>query len=155
MLRSFIVGVLISLFCFSKTAFSADIVYPSPDITPAEVVAIQLNGLQYNDAKGGDAGIRQTWEFAHPRNRAVTGPLSRFAMMLKGPNFGMMLNHISHTITLTNAGNERQNFNVLLEVANGDVMALAWIVEKVAEGKFKGCWMTVAVSAPLPIGQGS
>ena len=79
-------------------ARAAEMVYPNPDIAPAEVIAIQLNGLQYNDMPDADAGIRQTWAFAHPRNRAMTGPLPRFAMMLKGPGYDIMLNHASHQI---------------------------------------------------------
>ena len=85
MLYRAIFTVLISLLCFSTTARTSELVYPNPDIAPAEVIAIQLNGLQYNDSPETDAGIRQTWAFAHPRNRAMTGPLPRFASMLKGP----------------------------------------------------------------------
>jgi hypothetical protein len=42
-----------------------------------------------------------------------------------------------------------------MEAGNGKVMQFAWIVEKVTEGRFKDCWMTVAVSAPRLAGQGS
>ena len=69
-----IMGVFLTLF-FITVADAAEMVYPSPDIAPAEVIAIQLNGLQYNDTPETDAGIRQTWAFAHPRNRAMTSPL--------------------------------------------------------------------------------
>jgi hypothetical protein len=44
---------------------------------------------------------------------------------------------------------------VFMEAGNGKVMQFAWIVEKVTEGRFKDCWMTVAVSAPRLAGQGS
>ena len=80
-----ILGVFLTVLFFSSTIQAAKMVYPNPDITPAEVIAIQLHGLQYNDTPEIDAGIHQTWEFAHPRNRAMTGPLPRFATMLKGP----------------------------------------------------------------------
>jgi hypothetical protein len=42
-----------------------------------------------------------------------------------------------------------------MEAGNGDVMQFAWIVEKVTEGRYRDCWMTVAVSAPRLSGQGS
>lgn len=155
MLYRAIFTVLISLLCFSTTARTAELVYPNPDIAPAEVIAIQLNGLQYNDSPETDAGIRQTWAFAHPRNRAMTGPLPRFASMLKGPGYDMMLNHASHQIVPANSGDGWQQFDVLMEAGNGEVMQFAWIVEKVTEGRFKDCWMTVAVSAPRLAGQGS
>ena len=64
-----IFAFLILFLCVSTTASTAELIYPNPDIAPAEVIAIQLNGLQHNDSPETDAGIRQTWAFAHPRNR--------------------------------------------------------------------------------------
>ena len=150
-----ILGVVLTLLCFSTVARAAEMVYPNPDIAPAEVIAIQLNGLQYNDTPEADAGIRQTWAFAHPRNRAMTGPWARFATMLKGPGYDVMLNHASHQIVPVNSGDGWRQFDVSMETRNGKVLEFAWIVEIVTEGRYKGCWMTVAVSAPRPVGQGS
>ena len=150
-----ILSVFLTFLFFSAPTRAAEMVYPNPDIAPAEVIAIQLNGLQYNDSPEIDAGIRQTWAFAHPRNRAMTGPLPRFAMMLKGPGYDIMLNHASHQIVLANSGDGWRQFDVFMEAGNGKVLEFAWIVEKVTEGRYKDCWMTVAVSAPQPAGQGS
>ena len=147
--------VLMILSCVSITARATELVYPKPDIAPAEVIAIQLNGLQHNDSPETDAGIRQTWAFAHPRNRLMTGPLERFTTMLKGPDYEMMLNHVSHEIVLANSGDGWRQFDVFMEVENGKVMQFGWIVEKVMKGRYKNCWMTVAVSAPWPAGRGS
>ena len=148
-------GVFLTLLFFVTAARAAEMVYPNPDIAPAEVIAIQLNGLQYNDTPETDAGIRQTWAFAHPRNRAMTGPLPRFATMLKGPGYDTMLNHASHQIVPANSGDGWRQFDVFMEAGNGEVLSFAWIVEKVTEGRYKDCWMTVTVSAPQPAGQGS
>ena len=150
-----ILGVFLTFLYFSTGARAAEMVYPNPDIAPAEVIAIQLNGLQYNDTPEADAGIRQTWAFAHPRNRAMTGPLPRFATMLKGPGYKMMLNHLSHQIVPVNSGDGWRQFDVSMETRNGKVLEFAWIVEIVNEGRYKDCWMTVAVSAPRLAGQGS
>ena len=150
-----ILGVFLTLLWLSSGVRAAEMVYPNPEIAPAEVIAIQLNGLQYNDTPEADAGIRQTWAFAHPRNRAMTGPLPRFALMLKGPGYDMMLNHASHQILPAKSGDGWRQFDVFLEAGNGQVLELAWIVEKVTEGRYKDCWMTVAVSTPRPAGQGS
>ena len=146
---------LILFLCVSTTASTAELIYPNPDIAPAEVIAIQLNGLRYNDSPDTDAGIRQTWAFAHPRNRAMTGPLKRFTTMLKGPGYDVMLNHASHEIVPANSGEGWRRFNVFMETENGEVMQFAWIVEKVTDGRYKNCWMTVAVSAPRLAGRGS
>ncbi len=150
-----ILSVFLTLLFFSAPARAAEMVYPNPDIAPVEVIAIQLNGLQYNDSPEIDAGIRQTWAFAHPRNRAATGPLQRFATMLKGPGYDMMLHHASHQIVPANSGDGWRQFDVFMESGNGKLLQFAWIVEKVTEGRYKDCWMTVAVSAPRSAGQGS
>ena len=155
MLHRIILGVFATFLFFSTSTRSAEMVYPNPDIAPAEVIAIQLNGLQYNDNPEVDAGIRQTWIFAHPRNQAMTGPLSRFTTMLKGPSYGIMLNHASHKIVPANSGEGWRQFDVFMEAGNGKVLQFAWIVEKVTKGRYKDCWMTVAVSAPRPAGHGS
>jgi hypothetical protein len=152
--RSFFAFLILCL-CIRTTASTAELVYPNPDIAPAEVIAIQLNGLKHNDSPETDAGIRQTWEFAHPRNRAMTGPLKRFTTMLKGPGYDVMLNHASHEIVPANSGEGWRRFDVFMETEDGEVMQFAWIVEKVTDGRYKNCWMTVAVSAPRLAGRGS
>ena len=144
----------------SKT-YATDLVRPDPSIAPDEVVAIQLMGLKNNDLVEKDYGIRQTWNFAHPSNRSITGPFSRFALMLKGPAYSELLNHKSHEIRIgspasqsqANNGEIRKHFDVFMETAKGDILYFSWIVQRVATGKFKDCWMTVAVSAPLTAGQ--
>ena len=152
--RSFFAFLILCL-CIRTTASTAELVYPNPDIAPAEVIAIQLNGLKHNDSPETDAGIRQTWEFAHPRNRAMTGPLKRFTTMLKGPGYDVMLNHASHEIVPANSGEGWRRFDVFMETEVGEVMQFAWVVEKVTDGRYKNCWMTVAVSAPRLAGRGS
>ena len=145
----------------SAVACAGELVKPHPSITPAEVVAIQLMGLKNNDLAETDFGIRQTWSFAHPKNRNVTGPFPRFVQMLKGPGYSVLLNHKSHEIRnsleaskdTTSNDKTRRRFDVFLETAKGDILYFSWTVQKVAAGQFKDCWMTVSVSAPRPAGQ--
>ena len=111
--------------------------------------------LQFNDNPSPDFGIAQTWNFAHPRNRAMTGPLPRFASMLKGPAYGLMLNHASHRIVPVPSNDNRANFDVFMETGSGQVLYFNWAVELVEGGEFDNCWMTVAVSMPRLAGQGS
>jgi len=114
-----------------------------------------MKALQFNDNPEPDFGIAQTWNFAHPRNRAMTGPLPRFAGMLKGPAYGQMLNHASHRIVPVPGDGDRVNFDVFMETSRGNVLYFNWAVELVKGGEFDNCWMTVAVSMPRPAGQGS
>ena len=50
---------------FTTSVFS-EIIKPKPDIKPEEVISIQLSSLMKNDDPYKNAGIEQTWEFAHP-----------------------------------------------------------------------------------------
>ena len=142
-------------------ARAATLVTPNPLIAPAEVVAIQMTSLKHNDLDEPDFGIRQTWAFAHPQNRRLTGPLPRFATMLKGPAFSPLLNHRAHQIkpAETNPAGQHasgaawRKFDVLVETAQGDILYLSWVVQQVVDGPLQDCWMTVGVSAPQLVGK--
>ena len=60
----------------------ANSIKPDPNIKPIDVIYIQLKALQNNDNPFKNAGIEQTWEFAHPNNRTYTGPLTNFIVMM-------------------------------------------------------------------------
>ena len=62
---------------------------PAPYLTARNVVAIQLQALQNNDVPAKDAGIAQVWKFAHPDNKRMTGPLPRFARMIKSAHYAI------------------------------------------------------------------
>ena len=131
----------------------AEILKPSSDINPKEVVKIQLTGLQKNDLNFKDSGIEQTWNFAHPNNKKVTGPLGNFKRMLKGNSYEMMINHLSHTITQLGSSDKWAQFEVVILDKNKIYHKFNWQVEKYTlEGVLKDCWLTTMVSNPIPLG---
>jgi len=131
----------------------AELLNPSSAITPKEVVKIQLSGLQQNDLEFKDSGIEQTWNFAHPNNKKVTGPLNNFKRMIKGASYQMMIDHLSHTITEVGSGNKSVQFEVIILDKNKIYHKFNWQVEKyTAEGSLKDCWLTTMVSSPIPLG---
>ncbi|MDA7598407.1 hypothetical protein N8835_00090 [Alphaproteobacteria bacterium] len=165
MMRRFFVSTLIMVMVqvgMMAGAKASDLVMPDPSIAPGEVVAIQLKALQFNDNPINDFGIAQTWSFAHPNNRAMTGPLPRFAAMIKSPGYASLIDHNRHTIsqekTALAPGSDDPNieiFNVFMEGKTGQTFLLQWVVERVTEGEYSDCWMTVSVSAPVAVGLGS
>ena len=131
----------------------AEILKPSSDINPKEVVKIQLTGLQKNDLNFKDSGIEQTWNFAHPNNKKVTGPLGNFKRMLKGNSYEMMINHLTHTITQLGSSDKWAQFEVVILDKNKIYHKFNWQVEKYTEeGELKDCWLTSMVSNPIPLG---
>ena len=135
------------------TSSKAEILKPNSNIKPSEVVKIQLNGLQKNDLDFIDSGIEQTWNFAHPNNKKVTGPLPNFKRMIKGDAYQMMLNHLSHTITQLGSSDIWAQFEVVILDKNKIYHKFNWQVEKYTEeGELKDCWLTTMVSNPIPLG---
>ena len=141
--------LLLITISFSK----AELLNPSSTITAKEVVKIQLSGLQQNDLEFKDSGIEQTWNFAHPNNKKVTGPLNNFKRMIKGASYQMMIDHLSHTITEVGSSNKSAQFEVIILDKNKIYHKFNWQVEKYAEeGSLKDCWLTTMVSSPIPLG---
>ena len=141
--------LLLITISFSK----AELLNPSSAITPKEVVKIQLSGLQQNDLEFKDSGIEQTWNFAHPNNKKVTGPLNNFKRMIKGASYQMMIDHLSHTITEVGSSDKSVQFEVIILDKNKIYHKFNWQVEKYTEeGSLKDCWLTTMVSSPIPLG---
>ena len=132
---------------------NAEILKPNSEIKPSEVVKIQLSGLQKNDLNFKDSGIEQTWNFAHPNNKKVTGPLPNFKRMIKSDSYQMMLNHLSHSITELRSSDKWAQFEVIILDKNKIYHKFNWQVEKyIEDGILKDCWLTTMVSNPIPLG---
>ena len=148
-----IIFKILFLLLITLSISNAELLSPNNTISPKEVVKIQLTGLQQNDLKYKDSGIEQTWKFAHPNNRRVTGPLSNFKMMIKSDSYGMMINHLSHTITELGSSDKWAQFEVIILDKDKIYHKFNWQVEKYTkEGVLKDCWMTTMVSSPIPLG---
>ena len=145
--------VLIILFAIfiSDIAF-AELLKPNPALKSIEVISIQLNALKDNNNPYLNAGVVQTWEFAHPSNRKYTGPLENFVKMMSSPSYFIMLDHTNHNIISVSDRDFITYFFVEITDKEGNKFGFTWTLEKViAESKFKNCWMTTAVSQPLPL----
>ncbi len=130
-----IISNALFIFFIFITIAKAELLKPNSDIKPDRVIEIQLSGLQNNDLIYKDSGIEQTWNFAHPNNKKVTGPLDKFKRMIKGDSYQMMINHLSHTITKLGSGENWAQFEVIL-----------------LDKDLKDCWLTTMVSSPIPLG---
>ena len=140
---------LLVLFLLVLPATAQELLKPDPSIRPERVIEIQLQALQQNDKPLPDFGIAQTWTFAHPSNKRMTGPLERFAAMIKGPNYQMMINHREHTIKSVVLTENYALFDVSITTESKLRASFKWEVSKVKFGTYQGSWMTTAVSPPM------
>ena len=144
---------ILSLLLITISFSNAELLKPNNSISPKEVVSIQLSGLKNNDQVYKDSGIEQTWNFAHPNNKRVTGPLDNFKRMIKSESYQMMIDHLSHTITEIGNSDKWAQFEVIILDKNKIYHKFNWQVEKYTlDGSLKDCWLTTMVSSPIPLG---
>lgn len=112
---------------------------PSPEIEPADVVQAQLQALRDND-------FVTLFEFASPKNKAHTGPLSRFTEMIQGRAYSMMLGHKSAEVLSTlSVAPERFQQRVRITSSNGKRAIFSWSLSRQETDPFQDCWMTDSV----------
>jgi len=139
--------LLVSMMLSLATLQANNSVLPVPNthLQPEEVVEIVLDALANNDTPYVDAGIETTFNFASHSNKAQTGPLERFAVMVKGPVYGVMVGHKSHELVETVVDNSRAYQLVRLITAGGAAVHFAFRLGLQTDGEFEDMWMTEAV----------
>jgi len=140
---------LILIMILSFTNFlHADIIKPAENLTAYDVVKIQLTALKNNNKPNKNAGIKQTWVFAHPENKKITGPYERFKKMLLGDQYSFLLNHESHKIKLIMNSKNLYIYNVELISSDKKMYFYEWHLEKNFTDECSSCWFTTIVSPP-------
>ena len=138
------------IFIFFTNSVYAELAKPNKKLEPFDVVKIQLEALKNNNED--DNGIKQTWLFAHPDNKKVTGPYERFRIMIYGQQYRFLINHSSHKIKFIS--NDSKTFNYRIEILseNKKLFFYEWQVQKGNDDNCKNCWFTSAVSKPVDQG---
>ena len=141
--------ILFILTLFNNSVY-AELVKPNKKLEPYDVVKIQLEALKNNNKD--DNGIKQTWLFAHPDNKKITGPYERFRIMIYGQQYKFLLNHSSHKINLITNSPNRFIYRIEILSDKKQLFFYEWHVQKGSEEKCKNCWFTSAVSIPVDQG---
>jgi len=118
---------------------------PNPNLSPADVVRIQLSALQHNDEPTPNAGIEIAFQFAAPTNRAITGPIDRFIKLVKNPLYAPMLNFVSAEVEEGECGEEEATLRVTVQAQLGEWVRYVFSLERQIEYPYSGCWMTAGV----------
>lgn len=121
---------------------------PSPSLGPAQVVLAQLAGLQREPYDGGPVlgeGLAQAWKFASPGNREATGPLPRFARMLRADTYRGLLGHIAVQLGPVLEDGPQAQVEVLVLAADDTTQGYTWVLGRQEAEPYVGCWMTDGV----------
>ena len=134
--------------------YAPSLIKPNSSLKPIEVLNIQLNSLQRNNIPFNDAGIEQVWEFAHPNNKQITGPLEKFKKMIYSDNYKILIFHIKSEITIISESENKNVYKVSILTKDKKKYYYIWQIEKVKEeGNLINCWMTTMVSNPEYVGE--
>jgi len=145
--------LIIFFFLFTNIT-NADLIKPNSNLKPFDVLMIQLNSLKNNNNPYKDAGIEQTWEFAHPINKASTGPLERFKQMIYSNSYKILISHENNKTIILKETPSKFVYKVYVLSKDKKKYYYIWQIEKVEqEGKLKNCWMTTGVSDPIYVGE--
>ena len=148
-----LIKIIFFIFIFSSIS-SANLIKPNTSLQPFDVLMIQLSSLKNNNIPYKDAGIEQTWEFAHPNNKAMTGPLDKFKKMIYSESYKILISHENHKTIILKESPNKLVYKVYVLSKNKKKYYYIWQIEKVtAEGKLKNCWMTTSVSNPKYLGE--
>ena len=92
--------------------------------------------------------MQLVFEFASPQNKAVTGPLPRFAEMIRTGYPEMLSAKVCHFFPFDEPTDTEamSAFHVLFELESGQVACYAWVLERQHGAEdYEGCWMTSGV----------
>ena len=122
---------------------------PSSELTPQQVVQIQLEALRLNDAR--NRGIEVAFRFASPDNKLQTGPLPRFISMMQEGPYSLMLAYENVAYDPVEIVEDYARQRVTL-IGSGVVVVYEFYLSRQTEGACVGCWLTDAVIAKRPSG---
>ncbi len=119
---------------------------PSPDLSPQDVVRLQLDALQNNDLLPDDAGIRAAFAFTSPTNREATGPVERFIQLVKNPLYRPLIGFETARLSdMAIVGNRAQQMVAVIHTRGGESAEFIFTLSRQTEGQFNGCWMVDGV----------
>ena len=149
--KYFFVIIFFSFFSFQESF--AELLKPNNKLKPFDVVKIQLSALKNNNKPYQNAGIKQTWEFAHPSNKKFTGPFSRFIKLLNDDGYKILINHFEHKIVEVYRSDKKIVYEVTILDKEKNFFKYNWQVEKfLNSGPLNNCWLTTLVSLPISLG---
>jgi hypothetical protein len=117
---------------------------PHPQLSPIEVVKIQLDALQNNDLMPDNEGIRFIFQYASPFNKKAFPDIEEFIRLLKIPRYRAMIGFERALLDkmIIDGWSARQNVHL---VHKDDTVTFLFLLSRQKEEPFVNCWMTDAM----------
>ncbi|WP_123212864.1 DUF4864 domain-containing protein [Stagnimonas aquatica] len=126
----------------------AVVTQPEPGQSPRTVVSLQLAALREVDAPEPEAGFATVFRFASPENQRQTGPLPRFARLLRSGPYGALINHREALVLAAIEQGGQARVPVDVTSRSGRIYRFVFLLRRVADPACPGCWRTDGVIPP-------
>ena len=115
----------------------------SVEYSPEQVVSLQVNALI--DSKLDPDRVAVCYGLASPNNRLVTGPLERFASMVRTPPYDRFFGALETQVGKAELEEDFANVLVSGISETNQPFAYRFLLSRQTSEPFTGCWMTDAV----------
>lgn len=115
---------------------------PSPKWTPAEVVTIQLEALEY--AAKDPRGFECCFRFASPSNAQAIGSLQNFTEVVQQA-YSALVGSSTRLMGREVVLNNQATVLVNCVAEDSSIVCYRFLLSKEADGKYKDCWLTDSV----------
>ena len=115
-----------------------------PELSPERVVALQMESLR--DGVSQPDKLMVCFSLASPENREQTGPLPRFAALVKQPPYDDLVSCVDYIVGDATIQDDRAVVLVSLLLADSPPKSFRFFLSKHSQEPYKDCWLTDAVA---------
>lgn len=116
---------------------------PVPELTPLEVVRIQLTAFKENNSD--DQGIALAYRFASPRNKKITGNVDNFASMIRRDPYRPILYNADFIIGPVDERGTLAIVAVIVDQSDDSSRGYLFVLTRQDGGEYDKCWLTDGV----------
>ena len=91
--------------------------------------------------------VNTIWDYAHEKNKEITGPKERFSMMLTSQPYDAIIDLKDYSYEVTSESEENIQYEVKVLAKSNNYFVITWVFEKTICDD-KPCWRTTSVSQP-------
>lgn len=119
---------------------------PRPDLSPGDVVRIQIEALAENHLPYQDAGIETAFRFMAPEGKRLTGSVRHFIEVVNNPVYRCCIDHERVRYSEVRVQNGRALRALILQPAVSDrEVGFVFLLTRQKVPPHRDCWMTRSV----------
>ena len=119
---------------------------PRPDLSPGDVVRIQVEALAENDLPYRDAGLETAFRFLAPESKQLIGSIRHFIEVANNPIYRCCINHQNARYSEVRVKGDRAIRALILQSgASEREVGFVFFLARQKAPPHRDCWMTRSV----------